>query len=151
MPRALAALALLAALAACASTSEDPTRSAADHSHAFAPKLNAVRAQNDLAALRPEARLAAAAETHAADMAEADFISHDGSDGSTMQSRIVATGYPSCASAENIALRATSREEAIAQWLESPAHRDNVLRGGMEDFGLAEVGGYWVLKLARPC
>ena len=151
MPRALAALALLAALAACASAPEEPARSGADHSDAFAPTLNAVRAQHDLAALRPAPRLAAAAETHAADMAEEDFISHDGSDGSTMQSRIVAAGYPSCASAENIALRATSRDEAIAQWLDSPAHRENVLRGGMEEFGLAEVGGYWVLKLARPC
>ena len=151
MLRVPAALALLVALTACAFEPEEPTRADTDHSDAFAPKLNAVRAQHDLAALRPEPRLAAAAETHAADMAAEDFISHDGSDGSTMQSRIVAEGYPSCVSAENIALRATTREQAIAQWLESPPHLENVLRGGVEEFGLAEVGGYWVLKLARPC
>ena len=126
-------------------------RSDADRSAPFAGLLNEVRSDAGAPAVTPEPRLAAAAERHAEDMAARGFISHDGSDGSTPQDRVTDAGYASCMTAENIALQPDTERELVTQWMNSPAHRTNMLRGNADAFGLAQAGGYWVLVLARPC
>lgn len=72
----------------------------------FAVNLERMRAQ--FATLVPapplamEARLVDAARGHSADMFEAEFQGHDGSDGSTSRQRIEATGYPWNRFGENV-------------------------------------------------
>ncbi|HJZ47073.1 MAG TPA: CAP domain-containing protein [Roseiflexaceae bacterium] len=81
-------------------------------------------------------QLAAAASAHSQDMALGNLFSHSGSDGSTMVSRIVATGYNYAQLAENLAAGPASPEEVVAGWMTSPEHRANILNCELREIGV---------------
>jgi uncharacterized protein YkwD len=81
-------------------------------------------------------QLAAAASAHSRDMALHDLFSHTGSDGSTMVSRIVATGYSYSQLAENVAAGRSTPEEVVAGWMNSAGHRANILNCGLREIGV---------------
>jgi uncharacterized protein YkwD len=110
------------------------------------PLLNARRAERGLPFLRADPRLQAAAEAHAAWMAAHRSLTHEG-DGS-LPGRLAARGYNWGGAAENVA-RAREAPTAVALWLDSPAHRANLL-GPYRDGGAAGVGGYWCAVFASP-
>ncbi|KAG2765887.1 hypothetical protein PC129_g2902 [Phytophthora cactorum] len=100
--------------------------------------LNAVnreRAAKGLPALCMNTKLQNAAQGHSNDMAEKDYMSHTGSDGSTMSQRIARAGYDRTASGENVAAGHTSVDEVMTAWMNSPRHRDNILRKKFTMFG----------------
>src|SRR6476661_1930653 len=73
---------------------------------------NEQRQQNGCAtALALSPQLTAAASAHSQDMALHDLFSHTGSDGSTMVSRVAATGYSYSQLAENVAAGRGSPED----------------------------------------
>ena len=115
--------------------------------------LNALRAQEGRAPLIYSERLEEAARLHARDMAEADYFSHIGSDGSNVGQRVTATGYNWCMVAENIAKGQGDLDEVMKAWASSPSHRENMLRRGIEAFALFHgEAGIWVMVLAaRNC
>lgn len=129
-----------------------PTPSTADNA-AFATLLNSVRSNNGAAAVMFDARLAAAAQAHANDMAANGFFNHTGSDGSTEGDRARAAGYNWTNIGENIALGQQSEAEAMTSWTNSPSHHANNINPNFEDFGLATAGSgastNWVLVLGR--
>ena len=53
--------------------------------------------------------------------------SHDGSDGSSLESRLKAAGVEASAYAETVACGSGSADEAVRQWLDSKAHRPIIL------------------------
>ncbi len=113
--------------------------------------LNSFRAQNGRAALRPNAALNRAASAHARDMGTNNFLGHTGSDGSKMRERARRQGYSACHIAENVALGQGSASEVMKQWMNSPAHRKNILNGKSRDYGLARgPRNAWVLVVAQP-
>jgi uncharacterized protein YkwD len=81
-------------------------------------------------------QLAAAASAHSQDMALHDLFSHTGSDGSTMVSRVVATGYSYSQLAENVAAGHATAEGVVAGWMKSPGHRANILNCGLREIGV---------------
>ncbi len=85
-------------------------------------------------------QLNAAANAHSQDMALHDLFSHTGSNGSTMVSRVVATGYNYSQLAENLAAGPTTAENVVASWMDSPGHRANILNCGLRELGV----GYYV-------
>jgi uncharacterized protein YkwD len=87
-------------------------------------------------ALTLSVQLAAAASAHSQDMAIHDLFSHTGSDGSTMVSRVVATGYSYSQLAENLAAGPATAEAVVASWMNSPGHRANILNCGLRDLGV---------------
>jgi uncharacterized protein YkwD len=91
-------------------------------------------------ALILSAQLTAAANAHSQDMALHDLFSHTGSDGSTMVSRVVATGYSYSLLAENVAAGPAAAESVVASWMNSPGHRANILNCSLHDLGI----GYYV-------
>ena len=91
-------------------------------------------------ALILSAQLTAAASAHSQDMALHNLFSHTGSDGSTMLSRVVATGYSYSQLAENLAAGPTTAEDAVAGWMNSSGHRANILNCGLRELGV----GYYV-------
>jgi uncharacterized protein YkwD len=98
---------------------------------------NEQRQQNGCATmlvLSPQ--LTAAASAHSQDMALHDLFSHTGSDGSTMVSRIVATGYSYSQLAENIAAGHDTAEAVVASWMKSPGHRANILNCSLRELGV---------------
>lgn len=110
--------------------------------------LNAIRAAAGLPALTSNPQLEAAARRHAADLARTQVPTHTGSDGSNSHQRIKSAGYDACVSAENISWGHSSRERAIEAWLESPGHYQNLVHRKVREYGLAQVGTYWVMTLA---
>lgn len=127
-------------------------------------RVNAARAESGCRPLRLDPRLTAAAEGHAHAMAELDFFSHSGKDGSFSR-RIGRQGYSYSAAAENIAAGQQSAAEVVDSWMHSKGHRHNILDCRMQDTGIAlvyqpddrPIGGnpvplyyYWVQVFAAP-
>ena len=72
-------------------------------------------------------RLTAAAQAHSDDMAARNFFDHTNPDGVTFSQRILATGYPQVAMAENIAKGQRSASQAMSAWMASTmGHRENI-------------------------
>ncbi len=118
----------------------------------FAELLNGMRIASDLAPVAYDARLDAAAQKHAQDMADNNYFSHTSLDGSTVIDRIRAEGYDARGWGENIAGRQQDQETAFDGWMNSPTHYDLMVADGLEDFalGVAGVGSRtrWVLLMA---
>jgi Ca2+-binding RTX toxin-like protein len=99
--------------------------------------------------LAPNALLAAAATGHSVWMLEADIFSHTGRDGSTLGSRVTATGYDWNRLGENIAWRGTSGtlnlKEAIethhSGLIRSAGHRVNLMNDAFAEIGVAQETG----------
>jgi uncharacterized protein YkwD len=107
--------------------------------------------------LRPNALLRVAAEMHAQDMVSHDYFAHQGSDGSTPAQRVSATGYRYQLVGENIAAGPETAAEAVAGWLASPAHCDNIMDPRFSESGVgyaANASGtpqiYWVQEFGAP-
>ena len=97
---------------------------------------NQQRQQHGCAALVLSAQLTAAASAHSQDMALHDLFSHTGSNGSTMVSRALATGYSYSLLAENLAAGASTAEAVMTGWMSSAGHRANILNCDLHELGV---------------
>ena len=124
-------------------------------------RVNRYRGEHGRGRVTLHARLNKAALRHARAMANRDFFSHKGADGSTTGQRLTRTGYIWGLVAENIAAGQQSPMEAVGTWMDSPGHRHNILMKGVIHIGLAHVSrdpdpgevsfkDYWVMVLAAP-
>lgn len=114
---------------------------------------NVIRAEHGLGALSGNANLDAAALGHARYMAANDFVGHKGANGTYAADRADASGYAWTAIGENCAGGGFSLDEVMVGWMNSPGHRENILRGDFTEMGvgLAYNGGstyrhFWVVK-----
>ena len=99
--------------------------------------------------------LEAAAQRHSTDMADNNFFSHTGSDGSNAGQRISATGYPWRAWGENIAAGYATVESVVTGWLGSPGHCVNIMNPTVTEMGAASTSNsssdfqiYWTQVFA---
>lgn len=119
---------------------------------AVGARLSTLRAGQGLSRpLGHSSALQAAAQAHADDMSRSGNLSHTGSNGSTLASRVRASGYSACFSAENIAVGQANTAEVFEDWMGSSGHRRNILAVEATQFGFARAGGYSVLVLGRNC
>lgn len=116
-------------------------------SESFAAILNDERGELSLVPVVYDARLSEAAQSHAEDMVENDYLSHTGLDGSTPADRALEVGYDYAFIAENIAQGYYTEEDVLEAWMNSPGHADNILDDRAEDFGLGVEDDTWVLML----
>lgn len=107
--------------------------------------------------VRWNSALAKAALGHSRDMAENDFASHTGSDGSDIGKRAAAAGYDWKAIGENISAGRETTEYIVSAWLNSPRHCRNMMSSNFTEIGAAcfrnassQYGTYWTLVLASP-
>jgi uncharacterized protein YkwD len=119
--------------------------------------VNAEREKVGAPPLRMSSQLTQAAQRHANDMAKNRFLSHTGSDGSTMQSRIQATGYSYKAIAENIAAGQATPQAVMQSWLNSSGHKRNILNPQYTEIGIAYTNNssskfthYWTQDFGTP-
>jgi uncharacterized protein YkwD len=110
-----------------------------------AASLNEFRAAHGLPQLRSDARLAAMAHAHAADMARREALDHAG----FMERR-----GPAGARAENVAYGCSDTACTIRMWIKSPRHRANMLRTDVSRYGLASAPSrsgrrYWTLLVGE--
>jgi len=115
--------------------------------------INAERKAAGLAPVRENAALTRAAQGHACDSAGRDKMSHVGSDGSKLATRIKREGYRFSIAAENVGYGFRSPRSAVAWWMTSPPHRKNILTRGMRDVGIGvaySAGNkpHWVMDTA---
>lgn len=103
-------------------------------------RTNMYRAQFSCPALQQSARLTLAAQGHSDDMAQHDVPGHIGSNGSTPEERIKATGYVYRDFAENVAWGQSTPEAAVDAWFnETPpndGHRRNILNCALTEIGV---------------
>ena len=106
--------------------------------------VNVERTSRGLAALVRNSALDEAAVRHADDMADNDFLSHTGSDGSSSFDRIDAAGYlfglpddGGYKTGENVAVGSTSAAMVVDRWMKSPGHRANILDSVFAEIGIA--------------
>ena len=97
-----------------------------------------------------ESRLMAAAQKHSVDMHEHGFMSHTGSDGSTLPERVEREGYAWSQLGENVARGYTTPESVMAGWLGNPGHCTNLMRSGYTELGLGRSDAYWTQVFAVP-
>ncbi|GMF12233.1 unnamed protein product [Phytophthora lilii] len=99
--------------------------------------VNKQRAAVGLSALCTNLKLQSSAQGHSNDMAKHDFMSHTGSDGSSMSERITDSGYSWTSIAENVAAGQTDVEAVMTAWMNSPGHKANILSTKVTMFGCA--------------
>jgi len=116
---------------------------------------NAYRVAAGCAPLAVSPQLTAAAAAHSQDMAQNNFFSHTGSDGSSPWDRIKRTGYSYRSAAENIAAGYRTAGDVVQGWYNSPGHRQNMLNCDLREIGVAYADGgsygrYWTQVFATP-
>ena len=111
----------------------------ADTAQSVLSAINAARAKAGCGPLRLDARLTAAARSHARAMAEQNFFGHAGKDGSRFSNRIKRQGYSFRTAAENIAAGQRSVGQVVQSWLKSTGHRRNILNCRLTETGIAMV------------
>ena len=119
--------------------------------------FNAYRAQMGLSPVKYDAKLNAASQVHAEDMARAGDASHTGTDGSSHSDRVQRQAYYFTIVAENVASGQKSWEKVFKAWQDSPGHNVNLLLPEVTDFGVALVYDpdsayqtYWAMLVAAP-
>ncbi|TAF57469.1 MAG: hypothetical protein EAZ61_01290, partial [Oscillatoriales cyanobacterium] len=100
---------------------------------------NQFRQDNGIAGLTANAALSQAAETHSQAMANLDFFSHTGLDGSTASDRAIAAGYTSSFVGENIGAGHSTPASVVQGWIESEGHRANLLNASYTQLGVGYV------------
>ncbi|MDV3353304.1 calcium-binding protein [Leptolyngbyaceae cyanobacterium CCMR0082] len=103
---------------------------------------NEFRAQNGLKPLVFDQSLNKAADQHSKDMAQKDFFSHQGQNGSSPADRAKNAGYESGFVGENIAAGYRSAQDVVDGWINSPGHRANLLNSNYNEIGI----GYYFLE-----
>jgi uncharacterized protein YkwD len=107
--------------------------------------------------VRLSATLSEVALQHALDMARHHYFDHQDLSGRSPADRVKAAGYREQRIAENIAYGPLSTEDAIAGWLNSPGHCENLMDPRFKEMGIAFAPGsgehqelYWVQLFADP-
>lgn len=116
--------------------------------------INAQRKAKGLSALSKNAKLEAAAQSHACDMATRGYFSHQRAGGPDLGRRLKSNGYRFRAAAENIAkVRSGEVSRAAGVWRDSSAHWANIMNSRVSEIGmgLAMAGGqyYWVMNVGK--
>lgn len=108
-------------------------------------------------ALTLNTKLRCAARNHARDMANNNYFSHTGLNGSQFYQRITAAGYTWTQVAENIAAGQTTAASVVAGWMASTGHCNNIMNGALKNIGVgyaynvnATYDHYWVQDFGKP-
>jgi uncharacterized protein YkwD len=121
--------------------------------------INDYRAENGRPAYMVNARLAQAAQKHANDMACNNLSVHNGSDGSTPQSRVAATGYVASSVSENINRNnpPLDGQGVVTWWINDKTdaqHAPNLLTNNFTEIGVGysffNNSGHYVVVFAKP-
>ena len=107
-------------------------------------RTNVARAEHGLPPLEWDDNAAAAARAHAQDMLERGYFAHETPEGLTVADRMWRAGVLEVTVGENIAYYEgyspqEAVEKAVVDWMNSPHHRENILRPGFTHLGVGVV------------
>lgn len=110
--------------------------------------INEERATYGVQPVQPNASLRQAALSHSADMVSQGYFEHTSPAGVTFVDRIAATGYTHGARSwdvgENLVWGTgplSTPRSLVTSWMNSPPHRENLLRARFRQLGIAAVVG----------
>lgn len=121
--------------------------------------INGYRSQNNLPAYTVNPQLTLAAQSHSADMACNNLFVHIGSDNSTPQSRVAATGYIASSVTENVygSWPPLTGQGVVSWWATDqtdPNHNKNLISISYKEIGVGysffNNYGYYVVVFAAP-
>ncbi len=120
-------------------------------------RVNEERARRHRGPLRPSRALGLAAQTYAERMMRDEFYGHISPRGDTVLERVQASGYDPELTGENLASGQPTADQAMANWMASKGHRDNILDYRFQDVGFGvsalesegELKILWVQCLGR--
>ncbi|MBN1452213.1 MAG: hypothetical protein JW963_14455 [Anaerolineales bacterium] len=124
-----------------------------------ATAINSYRSQSNLVAFGVNTQLAQAAQRHANDMACNQLFFHNGSDGSTPQTRVAASGYTASRVAENVngSYPPLSADQVVSWWKLDQTdinHNKNMISTQYTEIGVGYAFfnnfGYYVVVFATP-
>ena len=124
-----------------------------------AAAINAYRSQNSLGSYTVNAQLSQAAQAHADDMACNQLFYHNGSDGSTPQTRVAASGYVASSVTENVygSYPPLTPQGAVDWWKNDKTdlnHNKNLISTQYTEIGVGYAFfnnyGYYVVVFATP-
>jgi len=153
----------LAALSGCTGDSGSPAQpsfyaSMADSgatvdATAAASMISGYRGNNGLGAVEVDPDLMRMAMDHARAMAAKDKV--DRAAGREFSGRLAAAGFDGKIAVENVGAGYHTLAEAFSGWRDSPSHRANMLKGGVNRVGIAAVYApqskykvFWALIMA---
>jgi uncharacterized protein YkwD len=120
-------------------------------------RINEARSSQGLAPARLDGRLSASADLQAAWLArsgpttdQADLL-HVGPWQTTVAFRLGEVSFPNAGTGAEVGEIGGTPEEAVADWMASPAHRELLLARGPTLIGAAQVGSYMIVDLHPPC
>lgn len=102
---------------------------------------NQEREKNHLPLLNYNEKLASAAYQKAQDMFTKNYWAHFAPDGKTPWDFILNSGYSYEYAGENLAKNFLFSDGVISAWMNSPTHRENILKSTYTDVGFAIVNG----------
>jgi uncharacterized protein YkwD len=163
MIRAMIAMIGLLALCGCAADAPSPEQptmylSMADGGarldpQAAASMISLYRQNNGLGAVVVDPELMKLAEIQSQAMASRNKLDHDVK--APLARRLNAAGYPANVAVENVSAGYHTLAEAFSGWRDSPPHRENMLKNGVTNLGIAasyapntKYKVFWTLILA---
>lgn len=122
-----------------------PSSSAQNTSDVDANELialtNTERAARGLPTLAIDPLLKKAAEKKLADIFKNQYFNHNAPDGTKFSAWVKEAGYTYTIVGENLAMGFGTNEQIINAWMDSPKHRENILKGKYKDIGIAIAKG----------
>jgi uncharacterized protein YkwD len=114
--------------------------------------VNNERSKVGLSSLSNNSALTTAAQNYAQYMANSNFFSHTGLDGSSFDQRVTKAGYTNYHwLGENIAAGQRTASEVMQGWMNSEGHRKNILNSNAKEIGVGYATNnnstyktYWV-------
>ena len=104
-------------------------------------ETNQKRVENGLTSLTYSDVLSEAAKEKASDMFAKDYWAHVAPDGTQPWDFFKNVGYSYRYAGENLARDFSDTDSAIAAWMASPSHRENMLSGKYTEIGVAVMDG----------
>lgn len=104
---------------------------------------NQKRTGSGLSSLTLNSQLSAAAAGKANDMFSNGYWAHNSPGGKTPWDFINGAGYIYTVAGENLAKNFSNSAGVVEAWMNSPTHRENILRDQYQDIGFAVVNGVW--------
>jgi uncharacterized protein YkwD len=120
---------------------------------AAASMISLYRQNNGLGPVVVDPALTRLAEDQSSNMAKRNKLDHDVK--APLAQRLNAAGYPAAVAVENVSAGYHTMAEAFSGWRDSPPHRANMLKGGVDKLGIAasyapgtKYKVFWTLILA---
>lgn len=104
---------------------------------------NEERSDLNASPLRRSSVLDAAAKMKAEHMAKNQYFAHYAPDGTTPWHWFDQAGYTYAHAGENLAIHFTDSDEVVEAWMNSPAHRDNIVSGKFTEIGVGTAKGVY--------